>query len=493
MREMTAKAISTTRRALLGASAGFSALLLTGCLNLAPAYDRPAAPDETASKWSFTPAEAGVKEGELVVWEKFFLDDRLKKVIRTALDNNRDLRQSMLEVERLRQLYRISTAELFPSVSAAGSGSHSRSSIDTITPGQPRVGHIYAANLAMSSYEIDFFGRIRNMNEQALQAYLAQDDARRSAQNTLIAEVATVWFSVGADRAALDLAKTTLESQTASYKLVEQSYKAGASNKLELSQAQTTVASAKVALETAQNSLAQDINALRLLVGAEVPAELLPSGIELGATLPASLPAGLPSEVLLKRPDIAAAERSLRAANASIGVARAEFFPRIALTGSIGTASTDMSDLFSGGRGTWSFGPSVSLPIFQGGANVANLEAAKVYQKEMVAAYEKSIQSAFREVNDALATESTIGKQLEAQNDLVKVAETAYSLAQQRYQHGVDSYLSVLDAQRSMVSAQQGQIQTRLARAASIVTLYKVLGGGQEALAPASSEAKNAS
>lgn len=489
---MTEKAVCTTRRAFLGLSAGFSALLLTGCLNLAPSYEQPAAPEETASKWAVSPAAAGVKEGELVVWEKFFLDERLRKVIRTALDNNRDLRQSMLEVERLRQLYRVSRAELFPSVSAAGSGTHQRSSVDTITPGTPRVGHLYAANLAMSSYEIDFFGRIRNLNEQAMQAYLAQEDAQRSAQNTLIAEVATLWLSVGADRAALDLANTTLESQTASYRLVEQSYGAGAANKLELAQAETTVSSAKVAVQTAENSLAQDMNALRLLVGAEVPQELLPKGIELGTTVPASLPAGLPSEVLLRRPDIAAAERNLRSANASIGVARAAFFPRVALTGSIGTASADMSDLFSGGRGTWSFGPSISVPIFQGGANVANLEAAKVYQKEMVAAYEKSIQSAFREVNDALATESTIKKQLEAQDELVKSTETAYDLAQLRYKHGVDSFLSVLDAQRSMVSAQTAQIQTRLARAVSLVTLYKVLGGGQE-LETAEAEPKNAS
>lgn len=490
---MTEKAVFTTRRALLGFGAGMSAFLLTGCLNLAPSYERPAAPKETASAWAVSPAEAGVKEDELVVWEKFFLDDRLKKVIRMALDNNRDLRQSMLEVERLRQLYRVSRAELFPSVSAAGSGSHARSSVDSIMPGQSRIGHLYAADLAMSSYEIDFFGRIRNMNEQALQAYLAQDDARRSAQNTLIAEVATIWLSIGADRASLELARTTLESQTASFRLVEQSYKAGASNKLELSQAQTTVASAKIAVETAKKSLAQDMNALRLLVGAEISPQCLPLGIDLNATLPASLPAGLPSEVLLKRPDIAAAERSLRAANASIGVARAAFFPKIALTGSIGTASTDMSDLFSGGRGTWSFGPSISVPIFQGGANVANLEAAKVYQKEMVAAYEKAIQSAFREVNDALATESTISKQLSAQNELVKASETAYSLAELRYKHGVDSYLSVLDAQRSMVSAQQGQIQTRLARAASLVTLYKVLGGGQEATLSVAAAVKPAS
>ena len=458
------------RRTFLAASAASAALMLTGCLNLAPRYEKPAAPTETSQDWAVSPRDAGVKEGELVTWDKFFLDERLRKVIELALANNRDLRQSMLEVERLRALYRVSRAELFPTVGAQASATQSRSSIDAIQPGYPRHSHVYAANLAMSSYEIDFFGKIRNMNEQA----------RRSAQNTLIAEVETEWLSIGADQANLDLARRTLESQTASYGLVEKSYNAGASNRLELNQAKETVATAKIAVQTAIASLEQDQNALRLLVGAEVPADLLPKKIELGATLPATMPAGLPSQVLLRRPDISSAERSLRSANANIGVARAAFFPSITLTSSIGTLSTDMSNLFKGGRGTWSFAPAISLPIFTGGANEANLEAAKIYQKEQVAAYEKAIQTAFREVNDALSTESTITKRVEAQDEMVKAAEAAYDVADLRYKHGVDNFLAVLDSQRTMFSAQQAQISTRLAHAVSIVTLYKVLGGGQE-------------
>ena len=284
----------------------------------------------------------------------------------------------------------------------------------------------------------------------------------------------------GADLAPRGAGRRTLESQTASYGLVEKSYNAGASNRLELNQAKETVATAKIAVQTAIASLEQDQNALRLLVGAEVPADLLPKKIELGATLPATMPAGLPSQVLLRRPDISSAERSLRSANANIGVARAAFFPSITLTSSIGTLSTDMSNLFKGGRGTWSFAPAISLPIFTGGANEANLEAAKIYQKEQVAAYEKAIQTAFREVNDALSTESTITKRVEAQDEMVKAAEAAYDVADLRYKHGVDNFLAVLDSQRTMFSAQQAQISTRLARAVSIVTLYKVLGGGQE-------------
>ena len=468
------------RRTFLAASAASAALMLTGCLNLAPRYEKPAAPTETSQDWAVSPRDAGVKEGELVTWDKFFLDERLRKVIELALANNRDLRQSMLEVERLRALYRVSRAELFPTVGAQADATHSRSSIDALQPGYPRHSHVYAANLAMSSYEIDFFGKIRNMNEQALQAFFAGEDARRSAQNTLIAEVATEWLASGADQANRDLARRTLESQTASYSLVEKSYNAGASNRLELNQAKETVATAKIAVQTAIASLEQDQNALRLLVGAEVPADLLPKKIELGATLPATMPAGLPSQVLLRRPDISSAERSLRSANANIGVARAAFFPSITLTSSIGTLSTDMSNLFKGGRGTWSFAPAISLPIFTGGANEANLEAAKIYQKEQVAAYEKAIQTAFREVNDALSTESTITKRVEAQDEMVKAAESAYEVADLRYKHGVDNFLAVLDSQRTMFSAQQAQISTRLARAVSIVTLYKVLGGGQE-------------
>lgn len=230
------------RRTFLAASAASAALMLTGCLNLAPRYEKPAAPTETSQDWAVSPRDAGVKEGELVTWDKFFLDERLRKVIELALANNRDLRQSMLEVERLRALYRVSRAELFPTVGAQASATQSRSSIDAIQPGYPRHSHVYAANLAMSSYEIDFFGKIRNMNEQALQAFFAGEDARRSAQNTLIAEVATEWLSIGADQANLDLARRTLESQTASYGLVEKSYNAGASNRLELNQAKETVA-----------------------------------------------------------------------------------------------------------------------------------------------------------------------------------------------------------------------------------------------------------
>ena len=278
------------RRTFLAASAASAALMLTGCLNLAPRYEKPAAPTETSQDWAVSPRDAGVKEGELVTWDKFFLDERLRKVIELALANNRDLRQSMLEVERLRALYRVSRAELFPTVGAQADATHSRSSIDALQPGYPRHSHVYAANLAMSSYEIDFFGKIRNMNEQALQAFFDGEDARRSAQNTLIAEVATEWLSIGADQANLDLARRTLESQTASYSLVEKSYNAGASNRLELNQAKETVATAKIAVQTAIASLEQDQNALRLLVGAEVPADLLPKKIELGATLPATMP-----------------------------------------------------------------------------------------------------------------------------------------------------------------------------------------------------------
>ena len=456
------------------------AALLSGCVNLAPDYEQPAAPAETADRWAVNPADASVKRGPVVPWEQFFLDERLRKVIRLTLDNNRDLRKSMLEVERLRALYRVSRSELFPTVGAAAAATHSRSSVDAIMPGAPRVSHVYAANLAMTSYELDFFGRIRNMNEQALQGFQASVDARRSAQNTLIAEVAMLWLSVGADQSMLKLAQETLSSQTASYNLVEKSFQAGAANQLELSQAMSTVAVAKASVETAKKSLMQDTNALRLLVGTELPAELMPSGLELGATMPATIPADLPSEVLLNRPDIAIAEHQLRAANANIGVARAAFFPRVTLTSSIGTLSAEVSDLFEGGRGTWSFSPSISIPIFTGGANTANLEAAKIAQKQQIAGYEKAIQAAFREVNDALAAESTVTRRLQAQDDLVKATSAAYRLANLRYKHGVDSYLSVLDAQRSHVSAQQAQIGARLERAVSLVTLYKVLGGGQE-------------
>lgn len=456
------------------------ALLLAGCVNLAPTYERPEAP--VAAVWPEGEAyqTSELKREALPVWQDFIRDNRLKQVIQTALENNRDLRIAALNVEQARAAYGVQRSELFPTVAAVAQETAQRTPETMSATGQSSVTHQYTAQLAMASYEIDFFGRIRNLNEQALQAYLQTEDAQRSAQSTLVSEVAMAWLTLGADRAQLQLQKETLQSQEESFKLVEASYKYGAASQLDYEQARTTVAAARASIASYIRAVAQDKNALELLVGTKIDEALLPNGIELQATLPAALPQGLPSEVLLNRPDIQQAERGMLSANAQIGAARAAFFPSISLTAGIGSGASELSDLFDGRTGLWSFTPNISIPIFTGGLNLANLKSAEASQKIAVATYEKMIQTAFREVADALATEGTIDRELQARVEYAEAATNAYKLADARYKHGAAAYTEVLEQQRAMVAAQQTLIATQLSRASSLVTLYKVLGGGSE-------------
>ncbi|MCF0253457.1 MAG: efflux transporter outer membrane subunit [Duodenibacillus sp.] len=457
-----------------------AALALSGCVNLAPDYIRPDAP--VAAAW---PQEAASKNAVLLAeglaeWSDFFTDERLKKIIEQGLKNNRSLRAAYFNVERAREMYAVSRADLLPSVSAVASETAQNTPRTLSTTGARQVSHTYSASVAMASYELDFFGRIRNMNEQALQSYFATEAAQRTAQMTVIAEIAQTWLGLGAAKELLALAEGTLKSRRESLKLIEDSYKLGASSQIDVQQALQTVATAEVSRVQAVRSVAQYRHALALLAGGAVAPELEPSGIGGDAAKVVSAVAAMPSELLLARPDIAAAEAQLKSANANIGVARAAFFPRIALTTSAGTGSRALHDLFKGGSGTWSFGPSVSLPLFEGGANLANLRAAKASQKAAVASYEAAVQGAFREVADALAVEGTVRDELRAQEDLARATGMSYRLAEERYKTGVDSYLSVLDSQRADFSARQAVISARLACAASRVTLYKVVGGGSQ-------------
>ena len=333
----------------------------------------------------------------------------------------------------------------------------------------------------MASYELDLFGRIRNLNEQALQSYFQTQAAQRTAQMTVITEIAQTWLSLGASKDLLKLAQETYDSQSESLKLIQQSYELGASSMLEVQQAMQTVATSNAAAVQASRSVAQYRNALATLVGTKVPAELEPEGLKMDITKPqVSVASNIPSEVLLARPDIASAEAVLRSANANIGVARAAFFPSITLTGSAGSISGELNELFNGGTHTWSFVPNITLPIFTGGANIANLRAAEAYQKKSIADYELAIQTAFQEVADALATEGTVADELLAQQQLAAATAETLRLSEERYKNGADSYLEVLDSQRSNFSAQQAVINAQLSRAASLVTLYKVLGGGSQ-------------
>ena len=457
-----------------------AALVLAGCINLAPDYERPEAP--VAQAWpegeSYKLSE--VKREALPEWRDFICDEKLRRVIELALANNRDLRMAAYNVEMARAQYGISRSELFPTVAAVAQETAQRTpeTLSTRLDGTANTTHQYSAQLAMTSFELDFFGRVRNLEEQALQSYLQTQDAQRSAQSTLIAEVAMAWLTLGADEAQLKLQQETLRTQEESFRLVEASYKYGAVSQLDLEQARQTVAAARAAIASYVRAVAQDRNALELLVGAKIDEGLMPDGISLQATLPASLPEGLPSEVLLNRPDVMQAERGMLAANAQIGAARAAFFPSVSLTGGVGSGSMRLSDLFASNSTVWTFSPNINIPIFTGGLNLSNLRLAEATQKRAVASYEQTIQAAFREVADALAMEGTIESELQARAEYAQAAAMAYELSESRYKQGAAAYTEVLDAQRTKVAAEQTYIASQLSRATSLVTLYKVLGGG---------------
>jgi len=453
--------------------------LLGGC-TLAPEYKRPAAPVPadwpTGAAYQETKSAASAPTAEGLPWREFFTDERLQKVIETALNNNRDLRMAALNVERARAYYGIQRAELLPTVNAVGSGYKERVPADLSSTGSARTSERYDVNLGISSWEIDFFGRIRSLKDRALEEYLATDEARRGAQILLVSTVAQAYLALAADREALKLVASTLETQEAAYKLIRRRQEVGIASELELRQAQSQVDIAQGDVARYTQLAAQDENALNLLVGSPLPPALLPA--ELGSVSPPKeISPGLSSELLLRRPDVLAAEHGLKATNANIGAARAAFFPRISLTTTLGTASADLSGLFKSGQGTWSFAPQIVAPIFDARTWSA-YDVTKVEKEISVAQYEKAIQAAFREVADSLAVRGTVNRQIAAQQSLVDAFAETHRLSNARYTKGIDSYLGVLDAQRSLYGAQQGLIFLHLARIANLVTLYAVLGGG---------------
>lgn len=454
-----------------------AALSLAGCVNLAPQTMPPEV--QIAQSWPEGDAykASEMKRGALPSWDEFFKDSRLRQVIEKGLTNNKDLRIAALNVEKARAMYGVQRSQLLPSVSANGAGQHQRTPA-SINPMAAGTSHQYTAQIAMARYELDFFGRIRNLNEQALQSYLASEDARRSARNTLIAEIAMTWYQLGADKEQLKLQREVLASQEKSFSLMEASYNLGALSQLDYEQAKSTVSAARASIASYIRAVEQDKNALNLLVGSEIAEELLPTEMDLGSVAEVAVPDGLPSEVLLNRPDIAQAERGLAAADAGIGAARAAFFPSVAISGGAGSGASQLSDLFDAGTGLWNFVPQVSIPIFAGGLNVANLEAAKAEQKIAVARYEKAIEVAFREVADSLALEGTIEEELSARAEFAASNEKAFKLTESQYKFGAVSYTDVLNAQRAYVASEQALLGTQLQRISSRVTLFKVLGAG---------------
>lgn len=457
-----------------------AAIVLSGC-SLIPDYQRPEAPvaaqypQGPAYEAANAPGQAAAEQG----WKQFFHDPALQQLIQVALENNRDLRVAALNIDAYAAQYRIQRADLFPALSATGSGSRQRVPARASQTGEAAISSSYSATLGISAYELDLFGRVRSLSEQALQSYFATEEARRSTQISLVANVANAYLTWQADKELLKLTQETLGAYEQSFKLTSRSAEVGVASALDLSQARTAVENARVQLARYTRQVAQDENSLTLLLGTGLPANL--NSQPLSDDLLSEVPAGLPSDLLQRRPDILQAERNLLAANANIGAARAAFFPSISLTANAGTLSPDLSGLFKGGSGTWTFAPQINLPIFNAGSLRASLDYAKIQKDINVAQYEKSIQTAFQEVSDGLAARQTYNEQLQAQTDFVAANQDYYRLAERRYRIGVDSNLTFLDAQRQLFSAQQSLITDRLAQLTSEVNLYKALGGGWNA------------
>ncbi len=449
-------------------------LVLSAC-QLAPEQQAIELP--VPQNYALASGDSGVKAAELH-WQQFFSNPQLQQLIELSLANNKDLQIAALNVQRVRALYQIEDSALYPSLDLNASGTRQRLPADLTGTGNAQINQQYSATVGITSYELDFWGKVRNQSEQALQQLYSTEQAQLSSQISLVAELANAWLTYAADQQLLELAAHTLHSQQKTLELTEQSYNLGAASALTLQQVKSTVATAKVDIARYQRLLQRDKNALDLLTGSQVSDNLLPDQpLSKILQLP-ELPAGLPSDLLQQRPDLKAAEHDLLAANANIGIAKAAFFPSISLTANAGSASAELDNLFKGGSGSWSFIPSVNLPIFNMGRTQANLEVAEAQQQVALVTYQQKIQQAFREVSDGLADREGYAAQLQAQQDLANSNQQSFLLSEARFKQGADSYLQVLDAQRSWYSAQQQLISGQQALLASQISLYKVLGGG---------------
>lgn len=454
-------------------------LVLSGC-TMAPRYERPAAPvpDTWPSGAAYDPAQDGEKTAADLPWREFIRDEKLQKVIEQSLANNRDLRSALANIQSARAQYRIQRSDLFPKLNGEVRGTRQKT-LNTFGGAVDSTfeNEFYSASVGLSAFEIDLFGRVRSLSNASLESYLATAEAARATRISLIAETASAYLTLAADLSRHELARRTVESAQRTMEVTRKRLEAGVSSRLDVRQAETIYQQARVDLANTTSLIAQDRNALELLTGGRLPDELLPSELPDNHQWLADVPAGLSSSVLLARPDVLQAEHQLKSANANIGAARAAFFPRLSLTASTGLASPELSNLFDGSS-IWSVTPNLVLPIFSGGANVANLSYAKAQRDLYVSQYELAIQTAFKEVADALAVRGTIQDQLSAQRALVDAAADSYQLAEARYTKGVDSFLNALDAQRTLYNAEKSLVSARLTASDNIVTLYRVLGGG---------------
>ena len=446
--------------------------LVSGACTFTPSLDRLISP--VAANF---PGKADGSVPADIAWQKFFADPRLNRLVETALANNRDLRIAALNVEQSRAQYGISRSELFPSISGTASSNRRRSLGSDSTAVATTTSNPYALTVGLSSYELDLFGRVRSLNGSALEKYFASDEARVGAQISLVAEVANQYLVERALQQQVALSQQTLDGMNTAYGLMKQRFDAGTVSELDLSSTEVQRQTAKADLAAFQQRIALINNSLTFLAGGALPADL-PLGRSLDQVIVADVKAGISSDLLRRRPDIREAEHQLRAANANIGAARAAFFPSVTLTANTGMASHSFSNLFSNGTGTWLFAPNVNLPIFTGGRNKANLEAAKIGKNIEIARYERAIQTGFREVADGLAARSGLAARITATESLVAAQQKRAELANARYNQGMDSYFEVLTASLDLYSSRQNLIQLRLAEAINSVSLYKALGGG---------------
>jgi multidrug efflux system outer membrane protein len=438
------------------------ALVLVASCSLAPTYERPVSPIGEAG-----PATS---RNEDLGWRQVFTDPRLQSLIGTALANNRDLRIAALNVELVRAQYRIARSGQFPTVGATGAVDLSGTKDDASV--------LYRVGVGVTSYELDLFGRVRNAKAQALEEYLATEAAQRAAHLSLVAEVATQYLRVVAFEEQQKIAASALETRQKFAEVTARLVEAGQRSDLEVRTAEALVHASRAEIARLSREKGQADHALAVLVGRSLSTDL-PAGLGLEVQgVIADVPAGVSSGVLVRRPDVLAAEHVLKGANYNIGAARAAFLPTISLTGLAGFASTALANLFTAGAFGWSFTPQITVPLFTGGRNAANLDAAKIRKRIEIARYEKAIQVAFREVADALLARESLDAQLEAQTARATAEQKRYEISEARYQSGIESYLSVLIAQQDLYATQQQLVELRFARLANLAELYRALGGG---------------
>ncbi|WMD21769.1 efflux transporter outer membrane subunit [Achromobacter seleniivolatilans] len=457
--------------------------VLAGC-SMAPVYERPEAPIPGQWNQADTAAQSGASAAATLDWQSFVTDEPLRQLIALALDNNRDLRQAVLNIEAARAQYRIERADRLPGINAQGTGTRQRVPGDLSSTGSAGVQSSYQAGIGLTAFEIDLFGRVRSLSDAALQEYLATEETAHSTRISLVAEVIQAYLARDSAQRRLLVTQQTLDTRLASLELIVKRRQAGTATALDYQEALGLTEQARAERERMDREVRQAGNALGLLVGVNDLSPYLPQRLAEAPVLLQDIAAGAPSDLLERRPDILAAEHQLRSRNASIGAARAAFFPSISLTGLFGSSSADLSNLFDGGQRAWSFTPQITLPIFAGGRNMANLDLATVRKDIAVAQYEKTIQTAFKEVSDALAATDTLRREEASRRALAESSLEAMRLSEARYRGGVDSHLRYLDAQRSAFTDQLSYIEVSTQRQVALATLFKALGGGWPGVQP---------